>query len=256
MNNSAGSAGNQSFGSRVTQTYQGMSGTYKVIFFIFLAIVIGLLIYWGVSSTRGSTYNSRLNPIIVSEPINAFDNGLENRPLTLPVTNGGLAFTYSFWIYVQDWSYNYGVRKYIIIKGRPDAGDSQWSPAIWLGDKMNTLHSSIALFPGDNKSGGDPFETCIIKDIPLQKWVYVAYILNNRNVDIYIDGKLEKSCLLDGVPNLNNAPLYVTPNPTMPGHPDVKNGFYGQISSFQYFSRALLPSEVSSIYTQGPYSLY
>ena len=82
----------------------------------------------------------------------------------------------------------------------------------------------------------------VIYNIPLQKWVHIIYMLNTRT-DIYINGKLERSCVLKGVPNVNNAPLQVCQNGV----------FYGQISRLQYFAKKINPNKIKQIYRQGPF---
>lgn len=83
----------------------------------------------------------------------------------------------------------------------------------------------------------------ILEIEPLQKWVHIGYVLNNRTVDIYVDGKLERSCVLRGVPVLNEMPVQVADN----------GGFYGQIAKMQYFTRPLEPNEIAELYSEGPY---
>ena len=62
-------------------------------------------------------------------------------------------------------------------------------------------------------------------------------------MDIYIDGKLVKTCILDGVPNINNnSNVYVTPN----------GGFSGYTSKLQFFSDATDPQKAYNIYRSGP----
>ena len=75
----------------------------------------------------------------------------------------------------------------------------------------------------------DPVESCDIHNIPLQKWVCICYVLNNRSVDIYINGKLEK-CVLKGLPPLNNKEKLRF---------SVSGGFYGKLGRTQYFARPL-----------------
>ena len=67
--------------------------------------------------------------------------------------------------------------------------------------------------------------------------------LNNRTVDIYINGKLERTCILEGIPkNLANDKLTVTYN----------NGFYGKMGKLQYFTKSLNPEEIAKLYMAGP----
>jgi len=242
--------------------FQGLSTFYKVLFAVFLIVIIGYLVYWGVTSRSKATLSSRMNPVIISEPINAFDSTASHYPVNLPVSTNGLEFTYSFWIYVADWSFNYGNKKYIFVKGNLGSGPERWAPAIWLGERMNTLHVSTSVFPVQNNPFGNDgaaptpqYESCLVRDIPLQKWVYISAVLNNRNLDVYIDGKLEKSCMLDAVPDINNRPLHILPRmPEKDGEPTQPSGYYGQLANVQYFTRSLTPNEVSDLYFRGPYS--
>jgi len=61
-------------------------------------------------------------------------------------------------------------------------------------------------------------------------------------MDIYIDGKLVRTCLLPGVASVNNsADIYITP----------LGGFEGWTSNFQYYPNSINPQEAWNIYTRG-----
>jgi hypothetical protein len=61
-------------------------------------------------------------------------------------------------------------------------------------------------------------------------------------MDVYIDGKLVRTCLLPGVASVNNnSNVYVTPS----------GGFEGWTSKFQYYPNSINPQEAWNIYTQG-----
>ena len=88
---------------------------------------------------------------------------------------------------------------------------------------------------------------CEVRNIPLQKWTQIVYVLDNRNVDLYVDGKLERSCQLPGIPLVNKEPLRISPmikgsNP----------GFYGQYANFRYHYAPLTTSDVATLYSEGP----
>jgi len=205
----------------------------QIIIVIIIIFVLVLLFMW----LRHLYYNSQneymQNPLIITSPINAFSKS--GNPVirrSIPFPTEGLAFSYSLWIYIADWNYNFGSWKNIFQKGSND----NRSPGLWLYPKTNSLHARI-------RTSSDMNEGCDINNIPLQKWVHIVYVLNNRAVDIYIDGKLERSCVLKGVPILNNDQLLV----------GNEGGFFGQIAKMQYFTRALIPSEIASIYSEGPF---
>jgi len=104
------------------------------------------------------------------------------------------------------------------------------------------------------RAGKVKLEGCDVANIPLQKWVNVSYVLDNRVVDMYINGKLERSCVLRRLPWLNNGPLYFLPsNPGATGG-DQDVGFFGQVSCLRYFSSALRPVDVARLYNEGPHA--
>ncbi len=213
--------------------FRGSSTLVQIITVIIVIILLIILILWIKNLYDRAQYRSKESPFIITNPINAFKKN--NKPVIkkrVPYPVDGLAFTYSLWIYIADWNYNFGNWKNIFVKG----DDNMRAPGLWLYPKTNSLHARI-------NTHADVNEGCDIKNIPLQKWVHIVYVLNNRTVDIYIDGKLERSCVLRGVPVLNNMPVQV----------GYGGGFYGQIAKMQYFTRALLPSEVTEIYSEGPY---
>jgi hypothetical protein len=197
-----------------------------VIFLIILIIVIVILV-------RTAKKNKENVSVLVESPTDAFD-----MKASFPVKNSdeGLEFSYSVWIYIQDWTRGW---KNIFVKGDKTSGagtNSSRAPGLWLYPDTNALHARINTFASPN-------EGCDIKNIPLQKWVHITYVLNNRTVDIYIDGKLERSCVLRGVPKLNDSPVHVCDN----------GGFFGKISNLVYFRYAMKPDEVYKIYAKGPY---
>ncbi len=203
----------------------------KVLSIIFVIIFILVLIFWAMYAYNVSKTREKMSPFLITSPVNAFDNQLAKRNFKVPEASEGLAFSYSFWIYIANWNYRFGKWKNILLKGN----DERRAPGIWLYPKTNSLHARINTY-------ADPNEGCDIKNIPLQKWVHIVFVLNNRNIDIYIDGKLERSCVLRGVPIFNNDNVRIAQD----------GGFYGQIAKVQYFNRAVEPLEVSEIYSEGP----
>jgi len=179
---------------------------------------------------------------------------------TLP-TNGSNVpssnFAYSVWFYVNDWNYRYGEPKVIFGRmGSKNASDGKGSiegisgldpcPAVVLGAVENNVAISIGCYPGVDQqptNGGKTVtHTCAVANIPLQRWVNLVISVYGRTMDIYIDGKLVKTCLLPGVASVNNnANIYVTP----------KGGFNGWTSKLQYYPNSLNPQECWNIYTNG-----
>ena len=81
-----------------------------------------------------------------------------------------------------------------------------------------------------------------MKNFPLQKWVNLIISLQGQTLDVYIDGKLQKTCVLEGVVKVNKEEdVKVTP----------AGGFSGWTSNFQYWDKASNPQEAYNIYRKG-----
>jgi len=166
-------------------------------------------------------------------------------------------FAYSIWFYVNDWNYRYGEPK--VVFGRmgslSDASGGSIDgvsgldpcPSVVLGAIENNLIVSLGCYPGVNEQptttgGKTVIHNCMVSNIPIQKWVNLTLSVYGRTMDLYIDGKLVRTCLLPGIANINNAAdIYVTP----------KGGFNGWTSKLQYYPNSLNPQEAWNIYSKG-----
>jgi len=217
----------------------------KIIFIIFILLIVIIII--AIISYMVSEANraNAANPVIINDVIDA---NVARPAFKLPEVTSGMGQSFSTWIYIKDWNYKFGQYKCILWKGNPNTavagatstgnGDVH-SPSLWLYPNTN----SLKVVTSTTDTSG--VESCDIPNIPLMTWVHIAYVLNNRTVDIYINGKLERSCALRGVPVINNSPVYMNV-----GTPEA--GFYGKMGKTQYFTKSLLPNDVMNLYQQGP----
>ena len=166
-------------------------------------------------------------------------------------------FAYSIWFYINNWNYRYGEPKVIFGRMGTSSGQQGGSvsgvsgmdpcPAVVLGAVENNVDISIGCYPGADQEptttgGSTVVHTCSVANVPIQKWVNLVVSVYGRSMDIYIDGKLVRTCLLPGVASVNNnANVYVTPS----------GGFEGWTSKFQYYPNSINPQEAWNIYTQG-----
>jgi len=166
-------------------------------------------------------------------------------------------FAYSIWFYINNWNYRYGESKVIFgrmgaVSGKDNGSVSGINgldpcPAVVLGAVENNIAISLGCYPGADQQpttqgGNTVVHTCSITNVPIQRWVNLAVSVYGRSMDVYIDGKLVRTCLLPGVASINNnANIYVTP----------LGGFEGWTSKFQYFPNSINPQEAWNIYTNG-----
>ena len=200
------------------------------ILFIILALVIFYYIYVGLTSSGAIT---SLTDAKTSQTID---------PTKLVNNSGTNNYTYAIWMYVDNWNYRYGQPKVIFGRNESSAqGDSNPSPSVVLGAMQNDLTISITTYP--TTSGGSPLvHNCNIKNVPLQKWTCLLISLYGRSLDVYLDGKLVRTCVLPGVAKVNAvAPVEITPD----------GGFEGYTAKFMYFDGPTNPQEAWNIYKQG-----
>jgi hypothetical protein len=93
-----------------------------------------------------------------------------------------------------------------------------------------------------NNNQGIMYDECTIENIPIQKWVHLVFSIYNNNIEIYMDGKLNKTCALSGYPKPNIYNMHVTPN----------GGFNGFITQLDYSNAALPVDKIYDIYRKGP----
>lgn len=151
-------------------------------------------------------------------------------------------YTYSLWFYVEDWNYKYGKEKILLVRSDDNKNPC---PKIALGAFENDLIVSLQTFPNiiskDNSTPAQTFN-CTVKNVPIQSWVNALVSVNSRTLDVYLDGKLVKTCVMPGVAKVaGSSPIRITPN----------GGFSGYISNIEFFSKSSNPQEAWNIYRKG-----
>jgi hypothetical protein len=162
------------------------------------------------------------------------------------------AYSYQFWMYIKDWNYKFGKDKNIL--SRSDATNVNiMNPSVSLHPTDNTMRISISIFPSSsNSSKNEPAPAghsgstddvfiCEVPNIPLQSWTCVSISVFSRNLDVYLDGKLVKSCVMSGVPK--------------PAAGDIElnkdGGFSGWMCNLLHYSRMLSPTDCQAFYSKG-----
>ena len=167
------------------------------------------------------------------------------------------------WLYINDFNYKYGEPKYVLMKGstNKDCDGHYYStnPAIYLDDDKNDLVINIELQSQTNVGEGTApastndatnsqcndstlYAQCRVNNIALQRWVCINLSLYNNIMDVYLDGKLYKSCIFNGFPKPNNEPMFF----------GFDGGFDGFVSRITWANKNLSPEEIYSRYEQGP----
>lgn len=159
---------------------------------------------------------------------------------SLPNGNNSNNYTYSMWFYVSNWNTRLSEKKMILQRGGDSSGSSG-NPSVYLTPFENNIEIELSTYQVSSNTPAQPF-TCGIQNVPLQKWVNLLISLNGRSLDIYIDGKLVRTCVLPNPSKINNNDnIFITPG----------GGFEGWTSKIQYWPSPMNPQQAYDIYKQG-----
>lgn len=146
---------------------------------------------------------------------------------------------YSLWFYITDWNENYGNTK--VLMSRLDGSSDGLK--VSLGTYENKMDIDIDYY--DTTSSGKITHTCTVYNIPIQNWNSLVISIEQKSLDIYLNGKLAKSCLIPGVPYVSgDADIIITPTP-------ATQQFSGFTSSFKFYTTPVDPQTAWNIYRRG-----
>jgi len=186
----------------------------------------------------------------------------------------GSDFTFSWWMYVSAWNSNrMGVIKPVIcisdltVSDPSSGGDSAYimvsflypntnklgirfhtrptaaNEVTWMQNFMQCAKDPAAAQQAFSNSGSSP--VCDINDIDMQRWLNFTVVVSGRVVDVYYDGKLNRSCVLPG-PVVGSAKGFQFANTSLSG------GFNGYLNGAFFAGRALTPDRIYGLYQAGP----
>ena len=198
----------------------------------------------------------------------------------VPTIYTGGDFTLSFWMYIDDWNYRANSSKFVFALSPLHSTTNTISPLVatltplqpGLMVRAHTVGKTGHVpAPGSQPAAGDAtpditiesnlqallnqqtsmqmFQTsldapCDVKEVPLQRWVCCTIVSSGRVLDIYIDGKLQRSCVLDNVIHIPRGPLKLRLGES--------GGFGGRYASVQMWNQQLTPDVIYGIYQMGP----
>ena len=182
---------------------------------------------------------------------------------TIPPIYEGGEYSVTFWVYITAFKDQTGLNKHILeIRGVDFS-----TLVVGLGAHNNKLMTRINTAGETTISGKTSLNTnevrelfgrtqvpsglleqglelCDLPEIDLQRWVCIGLVLNGRTCDLYMDGKLARSCVLPG-------PFKVDPKGYQMKLLDF-DGFDGFLSDVYCYQYALNPEQLYRIYMAGP----
>jgi len=234
------------FGRKTEVAFGIRAGNFVMYSTIVLLLGFGIyFIYWGVTGDKTQSGNLASTPVTTSSSV------------VVPATKapaqagpGGGNYGVQWWMFINDWDYKFGEKKPVIRRG----DKRSYNPDVFLHPTENTLSVRISTYPSDGTTTGsepaparsdgsatDDTFTCSVPNVPLQKWFAVAVSVSGRNVDIYLDGLLVRSCLLPGVPRAAKGNIELMPD----------GGFSGSVIDLYHYSRSLVPADAQQFAAKG-----
>jgi hypothetical protein len=222
-NNSLFSLPSLSLSSGMTATLSNQKRMFIIIAIIVL-IILAIAIFFIIKHFRlkGRTY-------IMGYPDDAqreYSIACEYAPF---INEGiGLCGSLSIWFKIDDWQYLNNKDKYIIVR------DGLY---VFLSPQSSDLNIAIKMM-----GSGENYHKVMIKNIQLQKYNNLIISLENRQVDVWINGELVQSTEMDNIPDINDDDRMSI---------SCYGGFYGKIGAIFSVKNRMTYSEVKKSYEDG-----
>jgi len=169
-----------------------------------------------------------------------------SKTLTVPSDKtGGNNYGYSVWLYIDKWvisaSSTTTVNKNVVTRC-----DSANNPlfSMYLENDQNNLNVVVK---------GNESAPCTIRNVQLQKWINLTMSVYGNTLDLYLDGKLVRTCIMQTPTPLSAGEnVYIgggySTSPSFSPHDGDLNGY---ISNVVYKDTYFTPEEAWSIYSDG-----
>ena len=155
-------------------------------------------------------------------------------PIKKSEEKDGIQFTYGFWFLLTGFDYKKGEWKHMFHKGNASSYPNR-APGVWLHPNKNDIR--VYMNTLDNI-----MEYADVENLPNRKWIYMNIVLNNKNLDLYINGYLKIRKELSSLPKQNDDDFWV----------NMFGGFEGYVSNMRYYAYAIDFNEMNTNIKQGP----
>lgn len=194
----------------------------------------------------------------VGDPDEYYNRDFESKSVTfkddsLHNNHNDYNYSYTFFIKIDSLEYKYNENKEVFSKGssiykystddnnvykeQQEIINSSHNPRVYIAKNTNDIVIEVTTYKNT--------ERCVVDNIPLQAWVAMGIVLHNKTIDVYINGKLFKSCELLALP--------------VPSHDTIRygnnGGFDGSLNKLVYYFRALSSLEILDLFNKNKESL-
>jgi hypothetical protein len=214
-----------------------------LIAFLFLAN-LGILLIGYFTKPSGSPFLVKGTASAASEVTISQDpkNKQSISVLRSSNQNTGIEFTWCIWIYILDIDPTKGPQyQHVFNKGDTNFDNNgiakvNNAPGLYIDASNNQLQVMM-----NTVSNTAPVESLDISNMPLRKWFHCAIRLQNKILDVYINGVISGRLMLQNVPKQNYDDVNICKN----------GGFSGNYADLRYFDKAISVFEINNIVMWG-----
>ena len=158
----------------------------------------------------------------------------------------GIEFTWSVWLYLNGFQKDSDSYHHVFNKGNTTTSQSNGSfpgtttpnnaPGLYINPHYDGFRVIMNSF-------SNPYQEVIeVTDLPMTKWINVVIRVQDKNCDIYVNGRLVKRRVMTDVVKQNYDDVHVSLN----------DGFSGYLSNLTYFNRSISVTQIQDIISIGP----
>lgn len=236
----------------------------KVVFLILVLILFLVLMNLGIFLIMYFMMPDK-NPYLVKGMISGNQSKTiqqdpkNSNSITLYRSNNqtdGIEFTWSVWllrstnegIYNYSHVFNKGSTDYINDTNNTQSGIATLgnAPGVYFENSMSSgsveNNLKILMDTVSSNSDGAIQEEVTVTNLPLGRWFHLAIRMENKIMDVYVNGTATKRVTFADVPFQNYRNVMICQN----------GGFAGNLSDLRYFDSALSVFQIGNIVKKGP----
>ncbi len=272
----------------------GGDNSFTVLLIILTVLIFIMVVIYITFKIRASNLEGKR---LVESPIklDTMTSPLEISNSNIPVPSVGLEYSYNMWLYIENLEQssagaNPTQHKLLFYRGDPATVENA-NPLVMLdgvnskmyivfkttnstlkSDKPKEYENDLKKVVEYNCFNSKSARTCsftsaenrhviiTIDYIPIQRWVNIAFSVDNKIITVYVDGEIYSVKSVDEYRSLkhleNNLVLSNSTGTIYVGkNPNVGNGntVSGYLSRLEFYNYAVSVNDVRNMYSSGPF---
>lgn len=227
----------------------------KFAFFFLVLIIFMVILNLGINVIEYFMKQSK-NPYIVYGSLDGTNalvvtqNPKEKNSVSILRSNNansGMEFTWTVWLLLKN---NKKDNKYRNIFNKGDSYYNNKSgkgvslvnngPGLYLSSKDDNQNILHVIMDSVNSTAGPAVIN--VEGVPFNKWFHVAIRIQNKVLDVYVNGVIASRHVMTSVAKQNYNDINVCQN----------GGFDGKLSNLRYYSNALSAADINLLVVAGP----